>query len=196
MADKVWHNSDSSLLNPFTPKSDKFQISPAASSEIWRTWLFIAYSDERLLYQQFSLPHCIHESRWNVENVLFELGSGSVNPFTPESDQCQISPPAPPEILHHTVWRTWLFIAYSDEKWLYYKFSLHHSYNRFLKGWENTLFELRSGSVKRNHHQYFFNVFTHSRKRTLLKRDLDFFFHCSRSLVSGHPTYCINWRVL
>ena len=71
----------------------------------------------------------------------------TVNPFTPESHQCQISPPAPPEILHHTVWRTWLFIAYSDEKWLYYKFSLHHSYNRFLKGWENTLFELRSEIV-------------------------------------------------
>ena len=35
------------------------------------------------------------------------------------------------------------FIAYSDKKWLYYKFLLHHSYNRFLKGWENTLFELR-----------------------------------------------------
>ena len=55
------------------------------------------------------------------------------NPFTPESDQCQISPPAPPEILHHTVRRTWLFIAYADEKWLYYKFSLRHSYNRFWK---------------------------------------------------------------
>ena len=41
-----------------------------------------------------------------------------VNPFTPESDQSQISPPAPPEILHHTVRRTWLFIAYSDERWL------------------------------------------------------------------------------
>ena len=40
-----------------------------------------------------------------------------VNPFTPESDQCQISHPAPPEILHHTVRRTWLFIAYSDERW-------------------------------------------------------------------------------
>ena len=65
-----------------------------------------------------------------------------INPFTPESDQCQISPAASPEILHHTVRRTWLFIAYSGEKWLYYKFSLHHSYNRFLKGWENTLFEL------------------------------------------------------
>ena len=66
------------------------------------------------------------------------------NPFTPQSDQCQNSPAASQEIWHHTVWRTWLFIAYSDEKWLYYKFSLHHSYNRFLKGWENTLFELRS----------------------------------------------------
>ena len=71
-----------------------------------------------------------------------------LNPFTPESDQCQNSPAASKEIWHHTVWRTWLFIAYSDEKWLYYKFSLHHSYNRFLKGWENTLFELRSERVK------------------------------------------------
>ena len=70
------------------------------------------------------------------------------NPFTPESDQCQNSPAASQEIWHHTVWRTWLFIAYSDEKWLYYKFSLHHSYNHFLKGWENTLFELRSERVK------------------------------------------------
>ena len=57
------------------------------------------------------------------------------------------SPAASQEIWHHTVWRTWLFIAYSDEKWLYYKFSLHHSYNRFLNGWENTLFELRSERV-------------------------------------------------
>ena len=73
-----------------------------------------------------------------------------VNPFTPESDQCQNSPAASQEVWHHTVWRTWLFIAYSDEKWLYYKFSLHHSYNRFLKGWENTLFELRSERVKRS----------------------------------------------
>ena len=64
------------------------------------------------------------------------------------SDQCQNSPAASQEIWHHTVWRTWLFIAYSDEKWLYYKVSLHHSYNCFLKGWENTLFELRSERVK------------------------------------------------
>ena len=39
-----------------------------------------------------------------------------LNPFTPESDQCQISPAASQEIWHHTVRRTWLFIAYSDER--------------------------------------------------------------------------------
>ena len=32
--------------------------------------------------------------------------------------QCQISPAASPDILHHTVWRTWLYIAYSAERWL------------------------------------------------------------------------------
>ena len=44
----------------------------------------------------------------------------SLNPFTPESDQCQIFPAASPEIVHHTVSRTWLFIAYSGERWLQY----------------------------------------------------------------------------
>ena len=72
------------------------------------------------------------------------------NPFTPESDQRQNSPAASQEMWHHIEWRTWLFIAYSDETWLYNKFSLHHSYNHFLKGWENTLFELRSERVNCN----------------------------------------------
>ena len=74
------------------------------------------------------------------------------NPFTPESDQSQISPPAPPEILHHTVRRTWLIIAYSDERWLSYKFSLSHLCIFSLKGWENGLFELRSERVKLSCH--------------------------------------------
>ena len=51
-----------------------------------------------------------------------------INPFIPKSDQFQISPAASPAILHHTVWRTRLFIAYSDERWLYYQFSLPHLY--------------------------------------------------------------------
>ena len=39
--------------------------------------------------------------------------SPALNPFTPKSDQIQIFPAASPEILHHTVWRTWLFIPSS-----------------------------------------------------------------------------------
>ena len=46
----------------------------------------------------------------------FQARICSFNPFTPESDQCQISPAASPETLHHTLRRTWLFIAYSDER--------------------------------------------------------------------------------
>ena len=50
------------IFNPFTPKRDQLQISPAASPEILhqtvrRTWLFKANSDENCLCYQFSLPH-------------------------------------------------------------------------------------------------------------------------------------------
>ena len=47
------------------------------------------------------------------------------------------SPAASPEILHHTVWRTWLFIVYSDERWL--SCYLTHILPLQLKGWVNTL---------------------------------------------------------
>ena len=56
--------------------------------------------------------YCSLRRKQTVPNISLN------NPFTPESDQCQISPAASPEILHHTVRRTWLFIAYSDERWL------------------------------------------------------------------------------
>ena len=65
------------------------------------------------------------------------------------SGQCRISLAASPEILHHvTVWRTWLFIAYSDERWLCSINShttplVHFS----LKGWENVFFERGSERV-------------------------------------------------
>ena len=57
------------------------------------------------------LPACC-----GILGPLFHGVVATINPFIPESDQCQISPPAPPEILHHTVRRTWLFIACSDER--------------------------------------------------------------------------------
>ena len=69
------------------------------------------------------------------------------NPFIPKSDQCQISPAASPEISHRTVWRTWLFLAYSDERLLYCLFSLLHLFHFSLKGWENVLCELGSERV-------------------------------------------------
>ena len=61
-----------------------------------------------------------------VQHVAF-------NPFTPKSDQSQISPAASPEILHHAVWRIWPFIAYSDQRWLHYQFSLPHPYTSLEK---------------------------------------------------------------
>ena len=118
--------------NPFTSESDQFSLS--ASPEIlhqtsWRTWLFIAYSDERWLYNQLSLPHLYISPKRLWVCTFFSLGfSETVNPFTPKNDQFQISPAASLAILHHTVWRTWLFIAYSDERWFYYEFSLLHLY--------------------------------------------------------------------
>ena len=45
-----------------------------------------------------------------VSYWVMERGCELCNPLTPESDQFQISPAHSPEILHHTVWRTWLFI--------------------------------------------------------------------------------------
>ena len=82
------------------------------------------YSESLELYQSL------------CSDIVFAIIHGTVtfNPFTPESDQFQISPAASPEILHHTVWRTWLFIAYSDERWLYYQFSLPHLYIFSIKG--------------------------------------------------------------
>ena len=79
---------------------------------------------------------CLFPKRFWTSTALFtipdklqhRLAKCQFNPFTPKSDQCQISPAASPEIYHHTVWRSWLFIAYSDERWLWDQFLLLHSY--------------------------------------------------------------------
>ena len=62
--------------------------------------------------------------RWNQLSRHMDVING--NPFTPKSDQFQISPTALPETLPHTGWWTWLFIANSDKRLLYYQFSLSH----------------------------------------------------------------------
>ena len=68
--------------------------------------------------------------RFSIISRYKLAGKFWLNPFTPRSDQFQISSAASPEILHHTVWRTWfIFIANSntqDDRWLYYQFSPPH----------------------------------------------------------------------
>ena len=78
-----------------------------------------------------------------------DLAIFSTLAFTPESDQVQISPASSPVIFHHTLWRTWLFLAYSDEKRLCYQIFIASLKNSSIKGWpENVLFELGSERVK------------------------------------------------
>ena len=94
-------------------------------------------SDSEIAIKEFTHPVLV---LWSFEQTR-------LNSFTPKSCQCQISPAASPEISHHTVWRTWLFIAYSDERWLYYQFLVPHLYIFFLRGWENALIELGTEGV-------------------------------------------------
>ena len=72
---------------------------------------------------------------------------GRFNPFTPKNDRSKNSPAASPAIFHNTVWRIWLFMACSDERWLYYQFSLPHVCICLWEDWENALFELGSERV-------------------------------------------------
>ena len=73
-------------LNPFTPKSDQFQISPAASPVIihhivWRIQLFIALLRCKIIILPILTTSLIYCSLKGCENVLFELGSERVKAF-------------------------------------------------------------------------------------------------------------------
>ena len=88
-AAKVGIYSSLSTSYRFTPKSDQYQISPAASPEIcphtvWRTWLFIACSDVLYFGSNQVLIHYF---------ACYDL-AGCVRSFTPKIDQFQISPAA------------------------------------------------------------------------------------------------------
>ena len=72
----------------------------------------------------------------------------TVSLFISKSDQVRISPVASPVILHHTVWRTWLFIAYSDWKMILVPVLTTSLIQFSWKGWENVLFELGIERVK------------------------------------------------
>ena len=61
-----------------------------------KNFVSIAYSNEEMII----LPILI------TSRIMYIF-----NPLTPKSDQFQISPAASPQILHHTVWRTWPSVA-------------------------------------------------------------------------------------
>ena len=74
----------------------------------------------------------------------------TVNPFTPKSDQFQISPAGSPEILHHARSKQLRFSSLTQMKDDYTTNSHYLTYT-FLRGWENVLLELGSERVRRCH---------------------------------------------
>ena len=64
----------------------------------------------RKLELELNFLRSINHERFHVALKL------KLNPFTPKTDQFQISPAASPAILHHIVWRTWRFRAYIQMK--------------------------------------------------------------------------------
>ena len=99
-------------------------------------------------------PFITHSDKANAQNFssqffhCFSPTWSTLSPFTPKSDQVQISPAASPVILHHKVWRTWLFIAYSHWKMIIVPILITSLTHFSLKGWENVLIELGSERVK------------------------------------------------
>ena len=116
------------ILLKFCPSGEKIWIGHSTVREVVvdRPPLPTTYWPDQLVYYYL----CVVLASKELSNTLLvyalDLKSQALNPFAPKSDQCQISPAASPEMLHHTVWRLWRFIAYSDERWSYYQFSLPH----------------------------------------------------------------------
>ena len=71
-----------------------------------------------------------------------------VKPGCWQLDQIQIPPAASSEILHHTVWKTWLFIAYSWWKMIILAIPATSLIHFSLIGLENVLFGLGSERFK------------------------------------------------
>ena len=83
--------------------------------------------------------------RWNSNYLSYAF---LFNPFTPKSDQFQISPAASPEILHYTGWRTWLSITILLRwKMIILPILTTSLYILSWEGWENVLFGLGSERV-------------------------------------------------
>ena len=127
-------------------QSDSYSGSEKEGSFLERKWFRKSKGSQRLL--SFCCSRALLFVRVSVDLPRLHTKWQpwvAFDPFTPKSDQFQISPEASPEKLHHTVWRTWLFIAFSDD----YDTNSHYLAHFSIKGWENLLFELGSKRAKR-----------------------------------------------
>ena len=73
--------------------------------------------------------------RKQQEKRQMEFARGAIrefNPCIPKRNQSQISPAASPEIVHHTGWRSWLFIIL-----LRWKIIIQPILATSVNGWEN-----------------------------------------------------------
>ena len=102
----------------------------------------------------FSAVSCLAGTAAVGSQIRAICSGEPANPST-KSDQLLNSPAASPEIEHHAVWRTWLFIAYSDERWFFVPFLTTSLKHFSLEDWENILFEL--GSERANSAQGLYN---------------------------------------
>ena len=131
--------------------------------------------------------------RWTPPQLLIHQSqtpaaktNAPFNPFTPKCGQFQISPAGSPEISHNTVRRTWLFIAYSDKRWISYQFSLPHVCISNIKCWENVLIELGSERVKKESIAY------SERRRQIVRRRPN--ERAGREACKerpAHPNFCL-----
>ena len=102
---------------PFPPSVKNLEFTALKGRRI--SWLDSGSQAKINVDEQQSTQKCHFHQKTKTQSFRFlesTTKSAHINPFTPESDQCQISPAASQEILHHTVRRTWLIMAYSDER--------------------------------------------------------------------------------
>ena len=91
----------------------------------------LEHTDEnRLLFSHFSLYQTLSTE---YSTILYTPLTSTPKNYQFQISQCSLTR----NITSHSI-KNLALIAYSDERWLYYQFSLPHLYT----GWENVLFEL------------------------------------------------------
>ena len=99
------------------------RLFPVSRKRVCKLALQLTYTTQVLSSFTF---HVSTISEW-----CYVIGFHTLNPFTPNVK-------FPAEILPNKVWRTWLFMAYSDERWSYYQFSLTHYIHFLFKTWRTS----------------------------------------------------------